>query len=39
LLNRKRVVVYVLCRAGDDPFRDLRTAHTLAELVTQVTAR
>ena len=36
-LNRGRALVYVQCRGvGDDPFRELRTAHSLSELVAQV---
>lgn len=36
-LNGERVAVYVQCRGvGDDPFVDLRTAHSLEELVAQV---
>lgn len=36
-LNRDRTLVYVQCRGlGDDPFRGLRTADSLDELVVQV---
>lgn len=38
-LNRKRVVVYVQCRGvGDDPFSELRTATSMAEVVAQANA-
>lgn len=35
-LNWRRMMVYVQCRGvGDDPFVDMRTAHSLEELIAQ----
>jgi hypothetical protein len=36
LLDGERAMIYVQCRGvGDDPFEELRTAHSLEELVAQ----